>query len=81
MDGDGCDVELGAEGALVEGFDILEDVFERDIGGGDEAFGEGVEHEGVVGVGGVSECEVHRRGLEAAFVFGCEGGVGLHAAA
>ena len=56
--GDLGDVEFGGLGALVEGLDVVVDG--GDFGGfrtveRDEAGGEGVEHEGVVGVGAVAD--------------------------
>ncbi len=54
VDADGGDIEFAAGGAFVEGLDILEDVLEAEAVGGDEVLGEGVEHEGVVGVGGMT---------------------------
>ncbi len=42
-------------GALIEGLDVLEDVLELVGAGVDQVFGQAVEHEGVVGVGGVAE--------------------------
>ena len=59
VDGDGGDFKLAFDGALVEGLDVLEDVLEAVGAGGDFALGQGVEHEGVVGVGGVAEAEEH----------------------
>src|SRR6185312_10311272 len=55
VNGDRGDLELGAQRALVERFDILQLVDVAQIAGVNLPFGERVEHERVVGIGAVGD--------------------------
>ena len=55
VDADGRDFELAVQGAAVEGLDVLELVDELEAAGVELVVGQGVEHEGVVGVGAVPD--------------------------
>jgi len=57
MNADRGDVEFAARGALVEGLDVLEDVFETEVGGWDEIFRQGIEHERIIRIGRMAEGE------------------------
>ena len=57
MQGDGGQVQLAFTRTLVEGFDVLQDVFVNQVSGVDLAFCQAIEHEGVIGIGAVSECD------------------------
>ena len=60
VEADGGDVVGGAQGFLVQGFDVGEHVLEVQAVGVNALGGERVEHEGVVGVGAVREREFSR---------------------
>lgn len=62
VNGNGGDVELSAGGAFVQGLDVLKNVFEAVAMQVDEVFRHGIEHEGVVRIGGVAKGESLRHG-------------------
>ena len=55
VDADGRDFQLAFEGPVVEGLDVLELVDELEVAVVELVVGQGVEHEGVVGVGAVPD--------------------------
>src|SRR5439155_21375313 len=57
VDADGSDFKFAAEGAAVERLDVLQFVAELQLAGVELVMGEGVEHEGVVGVGAVADAD------------------------
>ena len=57
VDADGGDVEFAAGGALVQGLDILEDMFELKAVGRNEPLRQPVEHEGIIGVGRMAKSQ------------------------
>ena len=57
VDADGRDFELALEGAAVERLDVLQFVLKDQVAGVDLAVGQGVEHEGVVGIGAMSDVD------------------------
>ena len=55
MDADGGHFQFAAQGPAVERLDVLQLVAETQIAGVELVVGQGVEHEGVVGIGAVAD--------------------------
>ena len=55
MDADRRDLQLSLQGALVERLDVLELVDEPEPARVELVVGQGIEHEGIVGIGAVSD--------------------------
>jgi hypothetical protein len=62
VDRDGRDLELAAEGAPIEGFDVLQLVDETQITGLDEIAGQRPEHERIVTVRRMCDAQRDRHG-------------------
>jgi hypothetical protein len=48
MNADGCNIQLAPGGPLVQGLDVLQNVFELEAAGGNQSFGQPIEHESVI---------------------------------
>ena len=64
MNRDGGHLELGPPGALIQGLDVRQLVDVTQVAGIDLPLGERVEHEGVVGVGAVSDVDGASHGVK-----------------